>query len=88
MGYGLLAWAVYLAAVALILARFDLWAGICAPFEPIRNLSLSTKIGILLMFGVEKLGSCISPFLWCVYALRRLFLGTAIELRKTERAEI
>jgi hypothetical protein len=86
--YGLLAWVVYLAPVALILARFDLWTRICGRFEPIRSLSPATKIGILLMFGVEKLGSCISPFLWCGYALRRLLRGTAIELRKTERAEV
>jgi len=88
MGYGVLAWVVYLAPVALILAHFNRWAGMCARFEPVRTLSLTTKVGILLMFGVEKLGSCVSPFLWCCYALRRLFRGTAIELRKTERAEV
>jgi hypothetical protein len=88
MGYGVLAWVVYLVPVALILARLNRWAGMCAQFEPIRSLSLNTKVAILLMFGAEKLGSCVSPFLWCFYALRRLFRGTAIELRKTERAEV
>jgi hypothetical protein len=87
MSYGLLAWGVYLVPVALILAHFKLWAGLCSEFEPIRSLSLSTKAGMLLMFGVEKLGSCISPFLWFFYALRRLLRGTSIELRKTEREE-
>jgi len=87
VGYGLLAWAVYLVPVALILAHFNRWARLCSRFEPIRSLSLSTKVGMLLMFGVEKLGSCVSPFLWCFYALRRLFRGTPIQLRKTEREE-
>jgi hypothetical protein len=87
MGYGLLAWAVYLVPVALILTHFNSWARLCSHFEPIRSLSLSTKVGMLLMFGVEKLGSCLSPLLWCFYALSRLFRGTSIELRKTEREE-
>jgi len=86
--YGLLAWAVYLVPVAMILARFDLWTRICSTFEPIRNLSLKTKTGILLMFGVEKLGSCVSPWLWCAYAVRRLLRGTHIELQKTDRGEV
>jgi hypothetical protein len=86
-GYGLLSWAVYLAPVAMILGHYDLWRRICAPFQPIRSLSLKTKIGILLMFGVEKLGSCVSPWLWCVYAEQKFLRGTQIELQKTERAE-
>jgi cellulose synthase/poly-beta-1,6-N-acetylglucosamine synthase-like glycosyltransferase len=86
--YGLLAWAVYLVPVGMILARLDLWMRICSTFEPIQNLSLKTKAGILLMFGVEKLGSCVSPWLWCAYAVHSLLRGTRIALHKTDRAEV
>jgi hypothetical protein len=85
VAYGLGAWAVYVASVAIILRRFDLWVRLCLGFEPIRNPSPATKAGIVLMFGVEKLGSCVSPFLWSVYALRGLVRREAMTLPKTER---
>ncbi|HEY1365850.1 MAG TPA: glycosyltransferase [Gaiellaceae bacterium] len=84
--YGVAAWAVYLIPVALVLRRFDLWLRICGRFEPIREPSPATKVGIVLLFGIEKLGSCISPFLWCAYALRGLLRREPITLHKTERA--
>jgi hypothetical protein len=84
--YGVAAWTVYVLPVALILRRFDLWARISRSFEPIGGLSRTTKAGIVLMFGVEKLGSCISPYLWCWHALRGRLRRTPMTLHKTERA--
>jgi hypothetical protein len=84
--YGVTAWIAYLLPVAMILARFDLWAGLCARFEPIAVPSVATRLGILAMFGIEKLGSCISPLLWCAFAVRSLAGRAPIVLHKTERA--
>jgi cellulose synthase/poly-beta-1,6-N-acetylglucosamine synthase-like glycosyltransferase len=84
--YGLAAWGVYLAPVAAILGRHDLWRELSAGFEPIRNISRVTGAGILLLFGVEKLGSCLSPFLWAVYAVRGRVRREPITLHKTERS--
>ncbi len=84
--YGLVAWGVYVAPLALILRRLDLWQEICAGFEPIRRVSFLTKAGIVLLFGAEKLGSCISPFLWGFYALRGRARREPITLHKTERS--
>jgi hypothetical protein len=84
--YGLAAWAVYVVPVAIILRRFDLWQELCASFEPIRSLSFVTKAGIVLLFGVEKLGSCISPFLWIAYTLRGRARREPVALHKTERS--
>ena len=85
-GYGIAAWAVYALPVALILRRFDLWVRICRSFEPIGGLSRTSRAGIVLMFGVEKLGSCVSPYLWCWYALRGRLRRKPMTLHKTERA--
>jgi hypothetical protein len=84
--FGVAAWAVYVLPVALILRRFDLWARICRGFEPIGGLSRTTRAGIVLMFGVEKLGSCISPYLWCWHTVRGRLRRTPLTLHKTERA--
>ncbi len=85
--YGALAWSTYLVAVTMIVARFDLWTGLCRRFEPITTPSVATRIGIVMMFGIEKLGSCISPILWCAYTVRGLIRRTPIVLHKTERVE-
>ena len=85
--FGVLAWAVYLLPITMILGRFDLWTRLCGGFEPIRSVSLRTRIGIVAMFGVEKLGSCISPFVWLAQAAYNLPRGAAITLHKTERVE-
>lgn len=86
--YGVLAWATYLIPLAMILSRFDLWTKLCGRFEPIVAPSTATRIGIIIMFGVEKLGSCISPLLWCVQASRSRLRHRPIVLHKTERAGI
>jgi hypothetical protein len=82
--YGALAWLVYVAPVALILSRHDLWARRSS--EPISELSPASRVAIVLMFGAEKLGSCISPYLWCAHALRSALAGKPIPLDKTARA--
>jgi hypothetical protein len=84
--YGLAAWAAYVAPVALILHRFDVFVRLSRGFEPVRQLRARTKLGIVLMFGVEKVGSCTSPWLWCAHLVRRRLRGTPITLAKTERA--
>ena len=86
--YGVVAWAVYAAPVGLILARYDLWLRICGRFEPIREPAPATKAGIVLMFAVEKLGSCVSPLLWCAYTLRGRLRREPLMLHKTERGAL
>jgi hypothetical protein len=82
----LVAWAVYMMPIALILRRFEVFENACRRFEPIAGLSRRSKIGIIGMFGVEKLAACLSPIMWCGYSLRRLIRGKEIRLYKTERA--
>jgi hypothetical protein len=84
--YGLACWAVYLIPVAIILASCRLWNDLTRHYAPVRGFSWVSSMGILLMFGVEKLGSCVSPWIWVVYRLRQLAMGKPIPLKKTERS--
>jgi hypothetical protein len=84
--YAALAWLVYLGPVFMILRRFDLWSRLCRGFEPVTEPSRASKIALVLIYGVEKLGACVSPWLWMYYAARHWLFGSAVTLQKTERA--
>jgi hypothetical protein len=86
LAYAALAWAIYLGPVVMILRRFDLWTRLCAPFEPIREPSWRSKTALTLMYGIEKIGACVSPWLWAFYVVRRWMGGVPLTLQKTERA--
>jgi hypothetical protein len=80
------AWAIYLIPVVLIVSRFQRWKQLCQQFEPLEAPSFWTRLGIIFMFGVEKLGSCVSPFMWLFFVLRQRMIGLPFGLQKTERA--